>query len=60
VKDSGPDHQKLFRAIVRVGSRELGSGEGRSKKAAEQLAAEKAWRAITAESEAEDNHADSE
>ncbi len=49
VKDSGPDHQKLFRAVVRVGSRELGSGEGRSKKAAEQLAAEAAWRAITAE-----------
>jgi ribonuclease III len=53
VKDSGPDHQKLFRAIVRVSSRELGSGEGRSKKAAEQLAAEAAWRAITAEAEAE-------
>src|ERR1700745_2158127 len=51
VKDSGPDHQKLFRAVVRVGSRELGSGEGRSKKAAEQLAAEAAWRAITAEKE---------
>jgi ribonuclease III len=51
VKDSGPDHQKLFRAAVRVGSRELGSGRGRSKKAAEQLAAEAAWRAITAEAE---------
>jgi ribonuclease III len=49
VKDSGPDHQKLFRAVVRVGSRELGTGEGRSKKAAEQLAAEAAWRTITAE-----------
>jgi ribonuclease III len=51
VKDSGPDHQKLFRAVVRVGSRELGSGEGRSKKAAEQLAAEAAYRSITAEKE---------
>ena len=51
VKDSGPDHQKLFRAVVKVGSRELGSGEGRSKKAAEQLAAEAAYRAITAEKE---------
>lgn len=50
VKDSGPDHQKLFRAVVRVGSRELGAGEGRSKKAAEQLAAEAAWETITAES----------
>ena len=49
VRDSGPDHQKLFRAVVKVGSRELGTGEGRSKKAAEQLAAEAAYRAITAE-----------
>src|SRR6201996_8579438 len=51
VKDSGPDHQKLFRAVVKVGSRELGQGEGRSKKAAEQLAAEAAYRSITAEKE---------
>jgi ribonuclease-3 len=29
----------------------LGSGQGRTKKAAEQQAAEAAWRAITAESE---------
>jgi ribonuclease III len=49
VKDSGPDHQKLFRAVVRVNGRELGIGEGRSKKAAEQLAAEAAYRAITTE-----------
>ena len=49
VKDSGPDHQKLFRAVVKVGARELGAGEGRSKKAAEQLAAEAAYRSITAE-----------
>jgi ribonuclease III len=51
VEDSGPDHQKLFRAVVRVGGRALGEGEGRSKKAAEQLAAKAAWRAITAEAE---------
>jgi ribonuclease III len=55
VKDSGPDHQKLFRAVVKVGSRELGAGEGRSKKAAEQLAAAVAYRAITAEREEQDN-----
>jgi ribonuclease III len=55
VEDSGPDHQKLFRAVVRVGGRELGEGEGRSKKAAEQLAAEAAWRAITAETEKSDD-----
>lgn len=51
VDDSGPDHQKLFRAVVLVGGRELGSGEGRSKKAAEQQAAETAWRALTGEAE---------
>jgi dsRNA-specific ribonuclease len=33
-----------------VGSRELGAGEGRSKKAAEQLAAKAAWQTIIAES----------
>jgi ribonuclease III len=54
VVDSGPDHQKVFRAVVEVGGRELGEGEGRSKKAAEQLAAEAAWRTITAESETDD------
>ncbi len=51
VDDSGPDHQKLFRAMVLVGGRELGSGEGRSKKAAEQQAAETAWRALNGEQE---------
>jgi ribonuclease III len=60
VKDSGPDHQKMFRAVVKVGARELGSGEGRSKKAAEQLAAEAAYRSITAETaeKAEDQKQD--
>jgi ribonuclease-3 len=58
VKDSGPDHQKLFRAVVKVGARELGAGEGRSKKAAEQLAAEAAYRAITTEKD--HNHDDTE
>jgi ribonuclease-3 len=49
VRDSGPDHQKMFRAVVKVGTRELGEGEGRSKKAAEQLAAEAAYLKITAD-----------
>jgi ribonuclease-3 len=35
--------------VVRVGGQPLGSGQGRTKKAAEQQAAEAAWRAITAE-----------
>jgi ribonuclease III len=50
VEESGPDHQKSFRAVVRVGGQLLGSGAGRTKKAAEQQAAEAAWRAISAES----------
>jgi ribonuclease-3 len=48
VAESGPDHQKSFRASVKVGGKVLGSGEGRSKKAAEQQAAEAAWMAISA------------
>src|SRR6201996_9299926 len=48
VTESGPDHQKSFRASVKVGGKVLGSGEGRSKKAAEQQAAEAAWMAISA------------
>jgi ribonuclease III len=50
VEESGPDHQKSFRAVVIVGGRELGSGEGRSKKEAEQHAAETAWNTLNAES----------
>ncbi|WP_433182827.1 ribonuclease III [Actinoallomurus sp. CA-150999] len=46
VEESGPDHQKTFRAVVVVGGTEYGRGEGRSKKEAEQQAAEAAWRAI--------------
>ncbi len=46
VDDTGPDHQKLFRAVVRVGGREFGTGEGRSKKAAEQQAAQAAYEAL--------------
>lgn len=40
ITDEGPDHEKTFSATVVVNGRELGSGEGRSKKAAEQIAAE--------------------
>ena len=54
VEESGPDHQKSFRAVVRVGGRVLGSGVGRTKKAAEQQAAEAAWREITAEAAGDD------
>jgi ribonuclease III len=47
VEESGPDHQKFFRAFVRIGAQTYGRGEGRSKKEAEQQAAEAAWTAIT-------------
>jgi ribonuclease III len=46
VEESGPDHQKSFRAVVAVGGVEYGRGEGRSKKEAEQQAAEAAWTTI--------------
>ncbi len=49
VEESGPDHQKSFHAFVRIGTRTYGEGEGRSKKEAEQQAAEAAWTAITAD-----------
>jgi ribonuclease-3 len=48
VQESGPDHQKSFRATVRIAGRSYGEGEGRSKKEAEQQAAEAAWTAISA------------
>lgn len=45
---SGPDHEKTFTARVRVGKQLYGHGLGRSKKEAEQQAAETAWRTIQA------------
>jgi ribonuclease III len=47
VDESGPDHQKSFRAVARIGGQIYGQGEGRSKKEAEQQAAELAWTAIS-------------
>src|SRR5215470_4335607 len=47
VRESGPDHQKSFQAVVIVGGRVYGWGTGHSKKEAEQQAAEAAWRAIS-------------
>lgn len=51
VEESGPDHAKSFAAVVRVGGQPYGSGGGRSKKEAEQQAAEAAWTRIRAASE---------
>ncbi len=49
IAEVGPDHLKEFTATAVVAGRELGSGAGRTKKEAEQKAAELAWRALTAE-----------
>ncbi len=43
IDDSGPDHEKTFLARVRVANGVYGEGTGRSKKQAEQQAAETAW-----------------
>jgi ribonuclease-3 len=48
VDESGPDHQKSFRAVAKVAGQLWGEGEGRTKKEAEQQAAEAAWTAINA------------
>ncbi|QBX54190.1 ribonuclease III [Nocardioides seonyuensis] len=49
IEDEGPDHAKSFVARVRVGDQLLGNGAGRSKKEAEQGAAETAYRDIRAQ-----------
>jgi ribonuclease-3 len=49
IEDDGPDHAKTFTAQVKVGDNLYGHGEGRSKKEAEQQAAETAYREIVAE-----------
>lgn len=39
LKEEGPDHNKSFEVSARIGETEIGRGSGRTKKAAEQLAA---------------------
>jgi ribonuclease-3 len=46
VTEEGPDHAKTFTATAFVAGESLGEGDGRSKKEAEQKAAELAWRAL--------------
>jgi len=48
VSDDGPDHEKTFTAYVDLGGTRYGSGVGRSKKDAEQHAAEQAWNELSA------------
>jgi ribonuclease-3 len=47
VAEAGPDHAKTFTAVAVVGGNEVGVGEGRSKKEAEQRAAEVAWTTLS-------------
>jgi ribonuclease-3 len=54
VDDEGPDHAKRFFATVRIAGDVRGSGEGRSKKQAEQAAARVAWEALQLEAETEE------
>ena len=49
IEDEGPDHMKTFTARVRVAGRLHGHGVGRSKKEAEQQAAESAYRTLSTE-----------
>lgn len=42
ISESGPDHDKVFNVEVRLNSNVIGSGSGKSKKQAEQMAAKQA------------------
>jgi len=46
ITSTGPDHDKTFTAIAFVGEDRLGEGVGRTKKEAEQKAAEQAWASL--------------
>jgi ribonuclease-3 len=48
VIESGPDHEKYFEATARLSGEAVGEGTGRSKKEAEQRAAEQAWTSLSA------------
>jgi ribonuclease-3 len=61
IEEEGPDHAKTFTATAVVAGEELGTGVGRSKKEAEQKAAELTWRRLrerAAKAEAEAKSAD--
>ncbi len=47
IRESGPDHQKLFAVAVEVSGKVMGRGEGHTKKEAEQRAAEEALAFVT-------------
>ena len=51
VSGTGPDHDRRFTAVVRIGGTERGQGTGKSKKEAEQAAARVAWQSLRDEPE---------
>lgn len=51
IDEAGPDHAKTFTAWVVVAGRKYGGADGRSKKEAEQRAAEAAWRTLSDQGE---------
>jgi ribonuclease-3 len=48
LSEEGPDHEKRFTAVVAIDGEALGRGQGRSKKEAEQAAAQQAYDALQA------------
>ncbi len=52
VTEQGPDHSKSFEAQVRLGDSLYGRGTGKSKKAAEQQAAQTSWEELAGPSDA--------
>jgi len=51
IKESGPDHSKIFHVEVLIDDKSVGEGEGSSKKEAEQASAEKALRKMEMQNE---------
>jgi ribonuclease-3 len=47
ISEDGPDHLKTFTAVAVVAGRDMGTGVGRTKKEAEQKAAQLAWRSLS-------------
>ena len=48
VKELGPDHEKVFEVEILISNKVYGQGRGKSKKEAEQMAAEKTLTQIAA------------
>jgi ribonuclease-3 len=44
--EEGPDHDKMFEVVISIGEKTYGKGRGKSKKEAEQRAAERAFRSL--------------